>query len=65
MPVSGEQGVPDRDGDGAGGATDVEDLTAGAEDDGDDLGVAGQPAQEAGWEAEPVPGDRQALAQRR
>src|SRR3954453_12460232 len=46
--VAGDQGVPDRDGDGAGGAADVEDLTPGAEDNGGDLAVTGQPAQYSG-----------------
>ena len=42
--VAADQGPPDRRGDEAVGAADVEDLAAGAEGDGDEVGVAGQPA---------------------
>jgi hypothetical protein len=53
--VAGDQGVPDRDGHGAGGTADVEDLTTGTEDHGDDLGVTGQPAQDPGGSSHPSP----------
>ena len=56
VPVSDHQGVPDRHGHGAGRAADVEDLSSGAEEDGDDLGVTGEPAGHAGWEVEAVAG---------
>lgn len=42
--VAQDEGEPDRGGDQAAGATDVEDLALAAEDGGDDLGVAGQAA---------------------
>ena len=42
VPVAADQGPPERGGDEAVGAADVEDLAAGAEGDGDDVGVAGQ-----------------------
>ena len=43
-------------GDQAAESADVEDLAAGAEDGGDDLGVAGQPAEDVGWEVGAVGG---------
>ena len=48
MPVAYDQGGPDRGGDQAAESADVEDLTVGAEDGGDDLGVTGQPAEDVG-----------------
>ena len=42
VPVAADQGPPQRRGDQPVGAADVEDLPAGAERDGDDVGVAGQ-----------------------
>jgi hypothetical protein len=42
--VPQDQGDPDVHGDEPEGAADVEDLAVGAEDAGDDLGVAGQAA---------------------
>ncbi len=44
VPVSEDQGVPQGGGDQAVGAADVEDLSSGAEDGGDHVGVAGEPA---------------------
>jgi hypothetical protein len=46
--VADDQGGPDRGGDDSSGAADVEGFAVGAEDRGDDLGVAGQPAQGGG-----------------
>ena len=48
MPVAEHQGDPQGGGDQAVVAADVEDLAAGAEDGGDDLGITGQPAQYVG-----------------
>ena len=42
--VAQDQGDPDRGGDEAVGAADVEDLAVAAEDAGDDVGVAGEAA---------------------
>ncbi len=50
MSVTQDQGGPDRGGDQAAEPADVEDLAVAAVDGGDDLGVAGQPAQHPGWE---------------
>ena len=51
VPVAADQGPPQRWGDQAVGAADVEDLAAGAEGDRDEVGVAGQPADHAGGES--------------
>ncbi len=48
MPVAEHQGDPEGGGDQAVEAADVEDLAAGAEDGGDDLGVTGEPADDVG-----------------
>ena len=48
--VAGDEGFPDRGGDQALGAADVEDLGVGAEDGGDDVGVAADPADGGGGE---------------
>ena len=48
VPVAADQGPPQRGGDEPVGAADVEDLAAGAEGDGDDVGVARQPADGGG-----------------
>ena len=53
VPVAQDQGDPDGRGDQPGGAADVEDLAVGAEDAGDDVGVAGQPADGGDGELEP------------
>ncbi len=50
MLVAEDQGGPDAGGDQAVGAADVKDLTLGAEDGGDDLGVAGQASGDRGGE---------------
>ncbi len=50
MPVAEHQGFPDRGGDQALAAADVEHLTQGPEHGGDDLGVARQPAHRGGGE---------------
>ena len=54
--VAQDQGEPDGGGDQASGAADVERFAAGAEDGGDDLGVAGQPPDRGGGELDPVTG---------
>ncbi len=54
--VAGDEGFPDRGGDEPAEPADVEDLAAGAQDDGDDLGVAADPAQGASGEVEAVLG---------
>ena len=48
--VAEDEGGPDCGGDQAAGAADVEDLALGAEDGGDDLGVAGESAGGGGGE---------------
>jgi hypothetical protein len=50
VPVPADQGPPQRRGDQAVGAADVEDLAAGAERDGDDVGVARQAPNGGGGE---------------
>src|SRR3954454_3798074 len=56
VPVADDQGGPERGGDQAVEASDVEDLALGAEDGGDDLGVTGQPAQHLGRQVGAVGG---------
>jgi hypothetical protein len=46
--VAEDQGNPEGGGDEAVESADVEDLAAGAEDGGDDLGITGEPAQYVG-----------------
>ena len=58
--VAEDQGGPDAGGDQAAGAADVEDLALGAEDGGDDLGVAGQSAGGGGGEG--VAGGEESVA---
>ena len=60
--VAGDQGSPDGGGDQAVDAADVEDLGVGAEDGGDQVGVAGEPAYGGGGEVEAVLGGRRAGA---
>ena len=55
--VSDGQGGPDGGGDQPVGAADVEDLALGAEDGGDELGVAGQPPDRGRGELGVVAGD--------
>jgi hypothetical protein len=46
--VADHEGGPEGSGDRAAESAEVEDLAVGAEDGGDDLGVAGEPAQGVG-----------------
>ena len=48
MSVAEHQGDPEGGGDEAVEAADVEDLAAGAEDGGDDLGITREPADDVG-----------------